>query len=469
MKKNLPPPPALRHKWSQTVKHLVGVLAFLLSAYFMINCAGPTPPSPEVRRTIPKKTDPEKQEEKCQAGTGDECTKDKKCKTICDDLFSRSSHEATCLELPKKTVLGFEKLFETLEEEDPEDLDLDILECLLDIDDTEFTSAVKKLPRAKAKDFLIEVIEDKDLARILEEEDDEFNILKQVFSRAMSGYKLKDVLTEELKDDKSFFHIVAEDKNEHAYKWIDEYVEEVCEEKRDSLQCPGEKREKIGAYCKAFVQHYSSELRDFLSSADLFEDDYRKKLEREDHKWTVTGFKDFCRDEYNVSRSSSSSSTGSTPATPCPNSDPPAIQKLATITFLYNSEIPRLNQYFYRPALFYTDTNQQSTSTEGSSVPSTINVLPGIIARTDRPQFTQVWLKTSEIPGFDFNNSTWYIYVAGTRYTLTRSSAPYTGGDGATYQKFSTANNINIPDANPKIIHLAYQPSGGSCTYITQP
>ena len=435
----------------------------------MIHCSTPTTPTPSADRT--KKTDPEKQEEKCQAGTGTACSKDKKCKKICSELFSRNSHETACLELPKETVSGFEELFETLEEEDPDDLDLDILECLLDIDDKEFANAVKKLPRAKAKAFLIEVTEDKDLARILEEEDDEFNILKQAFSRAGFGYKLKDVLTDELDKDKSFFHIVAEDENEPAYKWIDEYVEEVCEEKKDSLQCPGEKREKLGAYCKAFIQDYSSELAGFLRSADLFEDDYRRQLERENHQWTVSGFEDFCQDKYNVSPSRGSSSS-TRPPTPCPNSDPPASQKLATITFHYNSEIPSLNQYFYRPAIFYTDTNQQSTDTEGSSVPPTINVLPGIIARTDQPQRTQVWLKTSEIPSVDFGSRSTtklYIYVAGTRYTLTRSSTPYTGGDGATYQKFSTANNINIPNANPKIIHLAYEPSGGSCMYITQP
>ena len=306
------------------------VLAFLLSAYFMIHCAGPTPPAPEVNRTTPKETDPEKQEEKCQADTGDECAKDKKCKTIFDDLFSRNSYEATCLKLPTKTVLGFEKLFETLEEGDLDQLDLDTLECLLDIDDTDFARAIKKLDKQEVRVFLIEIADDKSLARILEEDDDDFNILKHGFSRASFGYKLRDVLTEELKDDKSFFHIVSEDENEHAYKWIDEYVEEVCEKKGDTFQCPN--KEKLGAYCKVFIQHYSSELRGFLSPADLFEDDYRKKLERADHKWTVSGFEDFCRDEYNVSLSSSSSTI--TSATPCPASNPPENQKLATIRFL---------------------------------------------------------------------------------------------------------------------------------------
>ena len=51
------------------------------------------------------------------------------------------------------------------------------------------------------------IAEDEVLANILEEEDDEFNILKQVFSRAVWGYSLRDVLADELQDDKSFFHI----------------------------------------------------------------------------------------------------------------------------------------------------------------------------------------------------------------------------------------------------------------------
>ena len=294
----------------------------------MIHCSTPTPPTPEVSRENPKETDPDKQEEKCQAGIGTACSKDKKCQKICDDLFSSNSQEKACLELPKKTVLGFEELFETLEEEDPDDLDLNILECLLDIDDTEFANAVKKLSKDQAKAFLIEVTEEEELSRILEEEDDAFNILKQAFSRAGFGYKLKDVLTDELEDDKSFFHIVAEDENKPAYKWIDAYVEEVCEEKRDRSQCPGEKREKLGAYCQAFINHYSSELAGFLSSADLFEDDYRKKLEREDEAWTVSGFKDFCRDKYNVSRGSgSSSSNDGSPTTGSTTTGTPAISR----------------------------------------------------------------------------------------------------------------------------------------------
>ena len=290
---------------------LKAILAFLLTAYFMITCAQ-APTTPEVMRNNIKKTDPEKQEEKCQVGQDPLCSKDKKCKKVCQELFSKNSHEKACLKLPEKTVLDFEELFKTLEKGEVDDLNLDTLECLLDIDDTEFARAVKKLSSGEAKDFLIAVADDDKLARVLEEEDDEFNILKQAFSKAGLGYKLRDILTDELEDDKSFFHIVAEEENEPAYKWVDEYVEEICEKRKDTLQCPGEKREKLGAYCKAFIQHYLSELSGFLSSADLFEDDYRKKIESAGKQWTVSGFQDFCQDEYSVSPSSdSSSSTGS--------------------------------------------------------------------------------------------------------------------------------------------------------------
>ncbi len=153
------------------------VVLFLLATYVLVNCSG-EPPPPPIERTSPKTSDPDKQEEKCQANTGNPCQKDKKCQEICDDLFSTHSHEKACLELPQKTVFGFEKLFEEmLEEDSADDLDLDILECLLDIDDTEFARTIRKLSRDEAKKFLIEVTENKQLARILEEEDDEFNIL----------------------------------------------------------------------------------------------------------------------------------------------------------------------------------------------------------------------------------------------------------------------------------------------------
>ncbi len=300
-KDQIPPPIALRHKG----RAFLYAFLILFFFYLMVNCSS----EPDINRTKPKTTDPKKQK-KCMALTGDICRTNKNCKKICDDLFSKNSHEASCLKLPEKAVFNFEKLFKTMKEEDIQDLDLNTLECLLDIDDTEFARAVKKLSRSAAKKFLIRITEEEDLAKILEEEDDEFNILKQAFSRAGFGYNLKDVLTDELKDDKSFFHIVAEEENTPAYEWVEEYVNEVCEE--SSSQCP--ENEKLGAYCRAFVRDYnSSELSEFLSSAELFEDDYRDRVESDgEHDWTVSGFEDFCDEEYSIS--SSGDSTGDTPA-----------------------------------------------------------------------------------------------------------------------------------------------------------
>ena len=299
-KDQIPPPIALRHKG----RAFLYAFLILFFFYLMVNCSS----EPDINRTKPKTTDPKKQK-KCMALTGDICRTNKNCKKICDDLFSKNSHEASCLKLPEKAVFNFEKLFKTMKEEDIQDLDLNTLECLLDIDDTEFARAVKKLSRSAAKKFLIRITEEEDLAKILEEEDDEFNILKQAFSRAGFGYNLKDVLTDELKDDKSFFHIVAEEENTPAYEWVEEYVNEVCEE--SSSQCP--ENEKLGAYCRAFVRDYSSsELSEFLSSAELFEDDYRDRVESDgEHDWTVSGFEDFCDEEYSIS-SSGDSTGGST-------------------------------------------------------------------------------------------------------------------------------------------------------------
>ncbi len=420
-------------------------------------------------RKTTKTIDQEKQEEKCQANQGRLCSEDKECKKICDELFSTNSHETACLKLPEETVSNFEELLEEMTEKGRAvDMDLHTLECLLDIDDTEFARAIRKLPREEAEKFLIEIAEDKNLARILEEEDDEFNILKQVFSRAGLGNRLRDVLTEELEDDKSFFHIVADDENKPAYKWVEEYVEEICEERGDTLQCPGKK--KLGAYCKAFLQHYRSYLSRFLSQGDLFEEDYRSKLKSGGHKWTVSGFKDFCRDEYSVTSSSSGSGNGNGGGTlvctatrgsttsACPSSSPPSECKLADVTLATVG-----NRHIYTKSGGFTILSGVPEAQAGSIDPPSIDKI-GQIFRLETGLKSRIMLSSTEISELAaLPAHTWYLYMDGRRYAMT----PMTRIANllATVYRFTFADRQNIV-AGQYSIHLAYEDSSNHCHWI---
>ncbi len=421
-------------------------------------------------RKTTKTIDQEKQEEKCQANQGNPCSKDKQCKKICDELFSTNSHETACLKLPEETVSNFEELLDEMTEKGRAvDMDLHTLECLLDIDDTEFARAIRKLPREEAEKFLIEIAEDKNLARILEEEDDEFNILKQVFSRAGLGNRLRDVLTEELEDDKSFFHIVADDENKPAYKWVEEYVEEICEERGDTLQCPGKK--KLGAYCKAFLQHYRSYLSRFLSQGDLFEEDYRSKLKSGGHKWTVSGFKDFCRDEYSVTSSSSGSGNGNGGGTlactatrgsttsACPSSSPPSECKLADVTLTTDSNG---NIIYTKAGGFRITSNIPPESQAGTIDPSPNKI--GRIFLGSGGLDTAVMFSSTDISEFTASPAhTWYFYMDGTRYAMTpMTSIPHLL---ATVYRFLLNPRTQVT-ATTYSVHLAYQDSDGHCHYI---
>ena len=164
------------------------------------------------------------------------------------------------------------------------------------------------------------------MAKVLEEEDDEFNILKQLLHKSSGSNNLTSQLKKEIEDGKSFFHLVAE-SSESGWDWLDSYVDDVCEKTSSSDVCPG--GESIGAYCTALLEFRDRDLTDFLSETDLFAERYEDEVQDADYLYEVEDnpaeqylgdFRDYCRDE-------------SASQLPCPDSgaDPPAGQKLAVI------------------------------------------------------------------------------------------------------------------------------------------
>ncbi len=432
-----------------------------------------TPPPHFPKKSTPKETKVKKDIQFCdKASEENSCKKNSSCKKDCDKIFSEKENEEKCQALPTNTVKAFKTLTQQTKDKDEiQEIAPKTLGCFLQIDPEEFADLIKTASRQTTKNFLVAIAESKALAEALENKDSDFDVLEELFEKAVGGKNLHRVLTRSIEDGKTFLQIAEEEEsNQPAFYYLDNYVDLRCEDEDNFC---GDKEESLTAYCKALVRLSDNNLEDFLDNAKHFEEEYSGEVKDAGFDYDEEGFRDFCSDDDRGSSSGSGSSSGTgstpTPVTPCPNSNPPSEQKLAEITFYHHADQPSLQRYEYRPARFFIDTNVLGGSDiRGSSTPSTINVLPGILTRTDRPQWTQVWLKISAIPGFDFSNNTWYIYIAGTRYTLTRSSPSYTGG-GDTYQKFSTSNNIVISDTNSKVIHLAYQPSGGSCVYITQP
>jgi len=167
-------------------KSQIRKLQYVLSVFsvgislFLTSCS--TVP---IERGEPKQPDLVKQEECRQKGQGS-CKGNEGCENICDDLFSQKSHKQGCYEYSSELVSDFKNLIEATEEGDIKeikDIGSDVLECMLDIDEQRFAEAVKEMRRGAAQELALLIADDRGFATVLEEEDEEFNILKQLLRR----------------------------------------------------------------------------------------------------------------------------------------------------------------------------------------------------------------------------------------------------------------------------------------------
>ena len=189
---------------------------------------------------------------------------------ICEDVFSGGKRE-DCYESPEPLVEGFEQVIRVIRKEDFENLDSGILECLLKIDNRKFARTIGELSKSEAMEFLAQVASDKKLARILDRGDQKnFRILKRAFE-AISSTIFRAIRTE-IKGSFNFLTLAGRHSNSSAYEWMDDLVEEECDE---SSSCEA----AINVYCGALKDSSDSELRKFLR-ARFFKDAYGKKVER---------------------------------------------------------------------------------------------------------------------------------------------------------------------------------------------
>ncbi len=135
------------------------------------------------KQPVVKQKDPVIQQTCKTIGKG---TCDKNCRKICDDIFSDA--EEDCYKFSESLVQSFKKLLDNVKEwkdtNDTNDLNLSALECMLDLEDKGFVSAVKQMSSSSAKRFLAYISENEAPAQILYKEDNEFNIIKQLLKES---------------------------------------------------------------------------------------------------------------------------------------------------------------------------------------------------------------------------------------------------------------------------------------------
>ena len=441
--------------------------------------AGEEAESPPIKRAQPKEPDPKKQANCAKASKG-ACEGSENCEDVCDDIFSRRRDKQDCYELPETLVFDFEELLESAEDGDVDSIDSGVLECLLDIDETEFARAVKKMSRREAKDFLFAVSEDDSLAEVLEDEDDEFNILKQLLNKATGSNKLNRQLREEIEDDKGFIWLAGEG-SEFVWDWLDNYVGDVCDGSNSGDVCPG--GDNIGAYCKVLLEFKDRDLEDFLSDADFFADEFEEEVEDEEYLYEVDNspgsrykgdFKDYCQMVIEGG------------ACPADGTEPPSGERLAEITFEYGTGLDAAHQAtrFYVTANLCHG-NGWVRQERGSADPSAQNIILAL-DDYDLPGegFGGLAIDKDQLdPGSSANsNKTWYLYLDDQRYTLSLEADKineYTESDTKVPDAGSCARAGNdqrdvfeflkfLPGRLSKAsynVYLASKEDGGDCEY----
>ena len=420
---------------------------------------GEQEPPPRIIRDNPKIPDPVKQEV-CRSGGRNTCEDNKKCQDVCDDVFNRRADKKDCYELPESLVLQFEDLLEFVEDGDIEDIEPTILECMLDIDETEFAKSVKKMSRSEAKRFLASIADNSELAEILEEEDDEFVILKQILNKATGSNALSNQLEKEIEDDKGFLWLAGE-HNESAWDWLDGYVNDVCD--RSASECPG--RDNIGAYCKILIDFNNRDLEDFLSDTDLFAEEYEDDVEDENYLYEVDSspgdryegdFRDYCNEQILA-----------TASCPADGTEPPRGERLAEITF---QEVNSFRHYWISGGYCHPGQSQTDRSEgRGSADPSSQNIILNLndYEYNSNGVIGELLVDKDEI---DYDtDKTYYLYIGENRYEL--DSTPdhdYTESCASRSRDvvgWADILEAQLSNTGPYNVYLASQEEGEDCEY----
>ena len=166
----------------------------------------------------------------------------------------------------------FKDTLKIIKNEDFEELDSGVLECLLKIDNKQFARTVGNLSKSEAKEFLLKAAADKTFARVLESGDKKnFRILQEALEAISAD--VKKGMREKIYGSFNLLTLAARHNNPHIYNWLNDLIWEDCSDKKPSCNVMKD------YYCDALTGLTDSQLRKFLR-ARFFKDDYSRMVEK---------------------------------------------------------------------------------------------------------------------------------------------------------------------------------------------
>ncbi len=194
------------------------------------------------------------------------------CYEYCKDMYRSRGDRGDCEELTVAQVEALWDLYELLKNPDAEDLsgvDKDVFDLYLNVSIRSLDSLIKKYNSRDAKEFLMWLIENEDIAKIFEKEDDDHKSLEALLKKFSGSYSSNDhgisePFLKRLDGDKLIEKAV---ESELILDWFQEYINN----KNSACKSDTETRACFAVYCK-IGKGMDDDARDDWLNHDDFEE-----------------------------------------------------------------------------------------------------------------------------------------------------------------------------------------------------
>ena len=235
----------------------------LLFIWFMVSCSPnqPVPSKPGgVERTdevYDRKMDRDRNRDEVirrtrERFTGEACedVRDSRqkddCEDLCQEMYKRRRAKQECEELPVRQIEALHEMYEILEDADDDDLDgidPNDFDVFLNISIEGFDELIEDYSSSKAENVLLWMINDSEIARIFESEDDEFDSLEELLQQFESSYRDSNSIHEAFTsnaDGDELMEVIVQDADEEVHDWFLDFINEkntACEDDPETRAC----------------------------------------------------------------------------------------------------------------------------------------------------------------------------------------------------------------------------------------
>ena len=169
-----------------------------------------------------------------------------RCKDQCRTMYRRTNDKEDCEELAVEQIVRLMDVHDILKRADDEELrniDLEDLEVYLNVSIAGFDDLIRDYRSSEAKDVLVWIANNDEIADILRDEDEQYKTLEQLLKTlgSFSSSELEDPFTRNINRG-TLFEVAIDARNESAVNWFMEYIFNV------SNSCNNDDEVSIGCF-----------------------------------------------------------------------------------------------------------------------------------------------------------------------------------------------------------------------------